>query len=203
MQRTFPVRLRIAAAVLLLGAAALAAFYFYDLPIAQAVYRPDTLFGSVMDAAAPTVPPLIALFLLLATAQSGVSRPAAVAEWIGAAAAAVLAVHECSKYGVFGWSWPVQCAVAVPLLALTAVLARRCSADPAALRRLTACAVAMILLTLGTTELLKNLWGRQRFCTLTDFSSSPTGSPATVAPPPTRSSRSRPATPPTSDPSCC
>ena len=91
MQRTFPVRLRIAAAVLLLGAAALAAFYFYDLPIAQAVYRPDTLFGSVMDAAAPTVPPLIALFLLLATAQSGVSRPAAVAEWIGAAAAAVLA----------------------------------------------------------------------------------------------------------------
>ena len=170
MQRTFPVRLRIAAAVLLLGAAALAAFYFYDLPIAQAVYRPDTLFGSVMDAAAPTVPPLIALFLLLATAQSGVSRPAAVAEWIGAAAAAVLAVHECSKYGVFGWSWPVQCAVAVPLLALTAVLARRCSADPAALRRLTACAVAMILLTLGTTELLKNLWGRQRFCTLTDFS---------------------------------
>ena len=161
-----PARLWVAIGALLLGAAAMAAFYFYDLPIAQAVYRPDTVFGTVLDAAAPTVPPLIALFLLLATAQSGVSRPAALAEWGFAAIAAWIAVHECNKYGALGWPWFVQGIAAALLLGLGAVAARRCRPDPVALRRLTVCAIGMILLTLGLTELLKNLWGRQRFCTL-------------------------------------
>lgn len=155
-----------------LCAAALVVFYFTDLSISQAVYNPDTLFGWLFDVFAPSVAPCVGLVLLCCLRISDTeakTHPAAVVlEWALAAGCAYLAVNQFDHYAeteMPGWA---QAVAALAVFSAAVILGFIAKPDRKALQQLTMQAIAMILVVFVSIVIIKNIWGRQRFFTMTD-----------------------------------
>lgn len=161
-------RSRVIGLLLIFCAVALTIFYFYDLSIARAIYRPNTAFGAILDGLAPGFAPFIASFLFCTLAHTGKFRIAVIAEWIAAALCALITVYECNHYGELHLTWTQQLLFSAVLLGILVLLSVFCAPDSDELRRLTLCAAVMIVSVLLITEVMKGIWGRQRFCTMTD-----------------------------------
>lgn len=163
---------KIIAGLMLVCALALAVFYFTDLPIAQAVYHPNTAFGIFFDVLSPSIAPMVGLFLICTLYTSGrgrsISQAARITELVLAAVCAVIAVHQFDHYAKTDLPiWGIGLAAA-GLLALMLVLTRWIKPDRAQLQQLVISAVVMILTVFLLVQVIKMIWGRRRFFTMDD-----------------------------------
>jgi membrane-associated phospholipid phosphatase len=155
-----------------LCAAALVVFFFTDLTIAGAVYDRDTFYGWFFDVLAPSVAPVIGMVLLCCLRVSDVERtthPVLVAvEWVLAAACAYLSADQFDKYAETHMPMWVLLVFALGQFAAAMIIALLAKPDRAALQKLTLQAVCMILVVFVSIVIVKGIWGRQRYFTMTD-----------------------------------
>ena len=155
-------------AVSVLGCAALLIFFFLDLPAAQSVYRPGTWFGAFFRVAAPMMPPVFGLLFSGCLARSE-SEPAG---WRFFGCFTALLFASAGGYLFFhylGRSHPAAvAALSLLLLSGSLLLGGVLHPRPETLRRTAVTAVIVIAAVFLTVELLKNIWGRQRFCFMAD-----------------------------------
>lgn len=152
-------------------AIALTVFFFADLPIAQAVYSPETAFGWLFDVVSPSIAPSIGLFLLCVLLNTKRTEPvtrkkemiSATVETVLAAVCAWIAVAQFDKYAETDLpTYAIGLIAAVYLLLMLAVT-RKIRADRAELQNLVISTLVMILTVLLLTNSIKSIWGRQRF----------------------------------------
>lgn len=164
--------LRHAVWVLSLCAAALTVFFFTDLSIAQSVYDPDTFFGWFFDVFSPSIAPVIGMVLLCCLRISDTEQKThpilAAAEYILAAGCAYISVSQFDKYAETDMPVWVQIVAALAVFSGGMLTAFCAKPDRKALQQLTMQAVCMIITVFVAIIVIKIIWGRQRFFTMTD-----------------------------------
>ena len=143
----------------------LAVFTFADLPIAHAVYRPNTLFGEAFEIAAPGAAPLVLLFfaacLFWEQHRKG-NRVKAAGLLAFMAASAGLAAQQMTHYAQEA-SLLVTGVLAALFFTLFLALCARLCPDSERLLRAFIAALIMVAAVFVTVEVVKILWGRMRF----------------------------------------
>ena len=150
------------------GCTALLLFFFFDLPIAQLVYRPGTWFGAFFRVAAPMAPPICGLLFFGCLARSEEQT----AGWrlFGCFAALLLAAAGGYLFFYYlDWFHPLAvAALALLLFAGSLLSGGMLHPEPRVLRRAAVTAAVTITAVFLAVELLKNIWGRPRFYAMTE-----------------------------------
>lgn len=163
-----PVSRKTVWAISVFGCGALLFFFFFDLPVAQLVYRPGTWFGAFFRVAAPMAPPICGLLFSGCLTRS----KSQTVGWRLFGCFAALLFAAAGGYLFFRYLDRVHPAAVMALTLLlfggSLLLGGVLHPEPETLRCAEVTAIVTITAVFLAVELLKNIWGRPRFYAMTE-----------------------------------